>query len=38
MCVVREERREIETSHHSSKEWEDVVMVSTLCRHLILLI
>jgi hypothetical protein len=33
---VREERRESERSLQSSKEWEDVVAVSTPCRHLIL--
>jgi hypothetical protein len=33
---VREERRKSERSLQSSKEWEDVVAVSTPCRHLIL--
>jgi hypothetical protein len=33
---VREERRESESSLQSSKEWEDVVAVSTPCRCLIL--
>jgi hypothetical protein len=33
---VREERRESERSLKSSKEWEDVVAVSTPCRHFIL--
>jgi hypothetical protein len=33
---VREERRESERSLQSSKEWEDVVAVSTLYRYLIL--
>jgi hypothetical protein len=33
---VKEERRESERSLQSSKEWEDVVMISTPCRCLIL--
>jgi hypothetical protein len=33
---VREERRETERSLKSSKEWEDIVVISTPCRHLIL--
>jgi hypothetical protein len=33
---VSEERRESERSLQSSKEWEDVVVVSTPCRHWIL--
>jgi hypothetical protein len=32
---VREERRESERSFQSSKEWEDVVAVSTPCKLLI---
>jgi hypothetical protein len=32
---VREERRESERSVQSSKEWEDVVVVSTPCKLLI---
>jgi hypothetical protein len=33
---VREEGRESERSIQSSKEWEDAVVVSTPCTHLIL--
>jgi hypothetical protein len=33
--VVREERRESERSIQSSKEWEDVVVVSAPCKLLI---
>jgi hypothetical protein len=32
---VREERRESERSHQTSKEWADVMVVSTPCRLLI---
>jgi hypothetical protein len=32
---VSEERRESKRSLQSSKEWEDIVVVSTPCRHLI---